>query len=713
MALLVVTSVSASITTLEDISQKVQSLSKYATDRTVAIQIHIGERSGFGSGALISSDGYILTCAHVAEPGETLTVITPDKKEYPAKHLGMNSENDYAIIKIEAEDLPYFELGDSDALEMLQWVVTLGHPGGPYTDMQPAVAVGRIRGLHKRLPIGFNQKFYDDAIQTDAPIFAGNSGGPLVDLEGKLIGINGAIMLVNDFAYSIPINEMKQDFKTLKTGRFVQGRTLDNIFEVFGDLQEDVSPEELTKMFDKTPLGKILKIFIGGNMPKKKPQLGLWVKEVEPEGLFVRKVEANKLGDLAGFKKGDVLLKAGNMDLELRDDLDTVAETYPKNKKIIFTIKRDGQEMKIPLRLNRQSYSRNQYFQRHFVYHGLELMDVTVRILKNNRLLGYGVIISEDGWVLTNNQILKKAGGMVTLQIEGSGVFPGKVKGRNGILDIAAIKFPPVEPMNYIELGDDSQLKIGEWVLSGGTSDGVIQAGMVSAKNRYVSEERRVPTMGLFGMFGQPNKSPIRAYRQVIQHDSSIETKQFGTPLVDMQGKLVGINVAHFYRGTTFATPVSLIREALDDLKAGINVDVPSQYVPRPAEVDSVSKFLKKFSDDAEEKEDPWQELFKDLFDSSQKPSKGANQGFLGVQVQQHALGAEIMSVVKGQAAANAGLQKGDIVIDLGGHKVQEVTDLLKAVASFEPGTKTIVTVLRQENGKSLAKQISIKIGRR
>src|SRR5205807_1517807 len=172
-------------------------------------------QEGAGSGALISADGYILTCSHVAEIGD-LRVTTSDGKVWPAHKLGRNRRQDYALIKIDGQDLPCFEMGDSSTVAPGQWVVALGHPGGPYPDVQPAFAAGKVRGLHRKLPVGFMEKYYNDAIMTDCPIFAGDSGGPLVDLDGKLVGINGAIVMINDMAFAVPLNQIKLDLDALK-----------------------------------------------------------------------------------------------------------------------------------------------------------------------------------------------------------------------------------------------------------------------------------------------------------------------------------------------------------------------------------------------------------------------------------------------------------------------------------------------------------------
>ena len=179
----------------------------------------------------------------------------------------------------------------------------------------------------------------------------------------------------------------------------------------------------------------------------------------------------------------------------------------------------------------------------------------------------------------------------------------GVIRGRNGVLDVALIKISAGKPLKAIKIGDDKNVHIGEWLVSGGTAEGIINAGMLSAKNRQVSHNRRVPTLGLFGMFGQPNKSPVRAYDRVFQHDTNLEKKQFGTPLVNMKGELIGLNVAYFYRGTAFAIPISSIMKVLPDLKSGKVVAVSNQYKPRIPKEDGLSKVLRRFLGNGEEEE--------------------------------------------------------------------------------------------------------------
>lgn len=232
--------------------------------KTVGIKSYVsetGDKAGYGTGAILSADGYIATCSHVIDIAKRIEVVLPNKKVYKATLLGKNPKQDYALLKIEAENLPFFKIGDSAAVEMGEWVVALGHPGGPYADQQPAFAAGRVTGLHRKLPVQFMQRYYNDAIQTDCPIFAGNSGGPLINLEGELIGLNGAILMINDNSYALPIQQVTDNMLALKAGKVIEGEAAGP--EAFAEMQKHMRPEDMEKM-QKQMMERFSKMFGGG-----------------------------------------------------------------------------------------------------------------------------------------------------------------------------------------------------------------------------------------------------------------------------------------------------------------------------------------------------------------------------------------------------------------------------------------------------------------
>jgi len=143
------------------------------------------KREGHGSGFIISKDGYVVTNAHVIDDSQDVTVELEDKRELKAKVIGVDKLSDIALLKIEANDLPFVELGDSDKLDVGQWVVAIGTPFGlDYTATQ-----GIVSALSRSLP----KDTYVPFIQTDAAVNPGNSGGPLFDLDGQVIGVNSQI----------------------------------------------------------------------------------------------------------------------------------------------------------------------------------------------------------------------------------------------------------------------------------------------------------------------------------------------------------------------------------------------------------------------------------------------------------------------------------------------------------------------------------------
>src|SRR5215470_5068000 len=158
-----------------------------------------------GSGVIVSPDGYILTNNHVANAGNQITVKLSDRREFQARRVGTDPKNDLALLKIDAQNLPYATLGDSSKLEPGEWVIALGSPFGLEQTMTAGIvsATGRQFG-----------GTYDNYIQTDASINPGNSGGPLISMNGEVIGINTSIFSSKGgsegVGFAIPSNTAKR-----------------------------------------------------------------------------------------------------------------------------------------------------------------------------------------------------------------------------------------------------------------------------------------------------------------------------------------------------------------------------------------------------------------------------------------------------------------------------------------------------------------------
>ncbi len=183
-------------------------------DNSKKQQIKIGGGSGF----IISSDGLVLTCSHVIkDPSASYTVIIGPKEKYKAKILAKEPLIDIAILKIEGKKFPYLELGDSSKTELGETVVAIGNPLGEFDD---TLSAGIVSGLSRKIKAytGISQTTsLRGLIQTDAAINPGNSGGPLVNMQGKAIGVNTAVIKGSqNIGFAIPINYAKEDIKEVK-----------------------------------------------------------------------------------------------------------------------------------------------------------------------------------------------------------------------------------------------------------------------------------------------------------------------------------------------------------------------------------------------------------------------------------------------------------------------------------------------------------------
>ncbi|HTR08350.1 MAG TPA: DegQ family serine endoprotease [Paraburkholderia sp.] len=177
--------------------------------------------ASLGSGFIISPDGYILTNAHVVDGANVVTVKLTDKREFKAKVVGADKQSDVAVLKIDAKDLPTVKIGDPRQSKVGQWVVAIGSPYG----FDNTVTSGIISAKSRSLP----DENYTPFIQTDVPVNPGNSGGPLFNLQGEVIGINSMIYSqtggFQGLSFAIPINEaMKVKDDLVKTGHVSRGR---------------------------------------------------------------------------------------------------------------------------------------------------------------------------------------------------------------------------------------------------------------------------------------------------------------------------------------------------------------------------------------------------------------------------------------------------------------------------------------------------------
>ncbi|MDA8162682.1 MAG: DegQ family serine endoprotease [Desulfobacteraceae bacterium] len=276
---------------------------------------HKFRQIGQGSGFIISPDGYILTNNHVVGGADTIKVKLSDGREFKAKTIGTDPQSDVAIIKIPANNLPTLKLGDSDKINVGEWVMAIGNPFG----LQETVTVGVV-SAKGRDRVGISD--YEDFIQTDAAINPGNSGGPLINIYGEVIGINTAIFSKSGgymgIGFAIPINMVKAIKEQLMTkGKVTRGW--------LGVVIQDVT-ENLAKSF------------------------GL----KEPGGALIAEVEKDTPAAKAGLKQGDIVLQMNGVKVNDVGELRNRIAMMAPGTTVKLDILRDGRRMTVPVTVAEQ-----------------------------------------------------------------------------------------------------------------------------------------------------------------------------------------------------------------------------------------------------------------------------------------------------------------------------------------------------------------------
>jgi len=185
-------------------------------------QVYRKKVENLGSGFLISSDGYVLTNEHVVHSATQVIVTTTDGEKHDAEIIGFDFDSDVALLKINSNDMDYIPFGNSDQIIIGEWAIAIGNPFGLFSiNAQPTVTVGVISAVDRDFERNAEGRLYQDMIQTDAAINRGNSGGPLVNSKGKLIGMNTMIFTEGGggsigLGFTIPANKLHQIYTDLR-----------------------------------------------------------------------------------------------------------------------------------------------------------------------------------------------------------------------------------------------------------------------------------------------------------------------------------------------------------------------------------------------------------------------------------------------------------------------------------------------------------------
>ena len=256
---------------------------------------------GVGSGFILTSDGYVMTNAHVVDGADEVLVTLPDKREFKARIVGADKRTDVAVVKIEATGLPAVKVGDVNRLKVGEWVMAIGSPFGLENTVTAGIVSAKQRDTGDYLPF----------IQTDVAINPGNSGGPLINMRGEVIGINSQIYSRSGgfmgISFAIPMDEAIRVSDQLRaTGTVSRGRIGVQIDQVTKDVAESIG------------LGK-------------------------PQGALVRSVESGSPADKAGVEAGDIITRFDGKVIEKATDLPRmVGNTKPGSKSALTVFRRGG-----------------------------------------------------------------------------------------------------------------------------------------------------------------------------------------------------------------------------------------------------------------------------------------------------------------------------------------------------------------------------------
>jgi serine protease Do len=260
---------------------------------------------GVGSGFVVSPDGYVLTNAHVVADASEVTVTLTDRREFLAKVIGIDKASDVALIKIAATGLPTVRFGDPSKLRPGQWAIAIGSPFG----FENSVTAGVISAIGRPLIDGSSQSNYVTFIQTDAAVNPGNSGGPLFNIDGEVIGINSQI-------YS-------------RTGGYMGVS-----FAIPIDLALNVK-DQLQKN------GKVVRSRIGVAVQDIRQQLALSFGLATPHGALISSVDPTGPGEKAGLKAGDVITSVNGRNIDHSYDLPAIISQLPPGTSAKLGIWRD------------------------------------------------------------------------------------------------------------------------------------------------------------------------------------------------------------------------------------------------------------------------------------------------------------------------------------------------------------------------------------
>jgi Do/DeqQ family serine protease len=263
-------------------------------------------RLGTGSGVIISNDGYIVTNNHVIEKAEDILVTLNDGEEFTAKVVGSDPTTDIALLKVDAEDLPYLEFSNSDAVRVGEWVLAVGNP----FNLTSTVTAGIISAKGRNIGIINERSAIESFIQTDAAVNPGNSGGALVNTRGELVGINSAISTrtgsFEGYSFAVPSNLAKK---------------------VVDDIRE---------------YGAVQRAFIGVNIRDLNPRLANEVGIERTNGVYIAGLTESGAAADAGLEKGDIIIAVNKREITKSSELQEIIGGKRPGEEVVLSVIRDN-----------------------------------------------------------------------------------------------------------------------------------------------------------------------------------------------------------------------------------------------------------------------------------------------------------------------------------------------------------------------------------
>ena len=333
-------------------------------------QVKTQPRVGFGSGVIISTDGYIVTNNHVVEDADEITVKLNDEREFKGRIIGTDPDTDLALLKIEGDDFPTLPVGDSDALKVGEWVLAVGNPFSLSSTVTAGIVSAKARDIGSSAANGQGATI-QSFIQTDAAINQGNSGGALVNARGELVGINAMLYSptgsYSGYGFAIPTNIMKKVVSDLKQYGTVQRALL-------GIRGGDFSTE--LQMSDEQV----------EDIKKRADELGV------TEGVYVAEVLDG--GSAAGIlQEKDVIIKLDGQKIHKFTDLQQILAKHRPGDKVKAIIVRDKKEKEVTLTLKNSQGNTKVVKDRGMEILGAAFKPVSTE-LKRQLNLGYGLEVT-------------------------------------------------------------------------------------------------------------------------------------------------------------------------------------------------------------------------------------------------------------------------------------------------------------------------------